>query len=437
MQSLCSDAEIFFHSLKNTPPVSIRFNPEKSTPDSDLKKVIWCSNGFYLDKRPSFTHDPLFHAGTYFVQEASSMFLEQFILQTGLHQKPITALDLCASPGGKSTHMLSLLHQDSVLIANETIRSRIPALKENIIKWGLPNCIITNNDPSAFTALAGVFDLIVCDAPCSGEGMFRKDPAAISHWSLEHIHHCAERQKRIVQQAWKTLKPGGVFIYSTCTFNKEENEFVLYSLLENVDVGSSVRLKTEGLGNIEVTEKDISIYRFYPHRINGEGFTIAALRKSENAESNETSRIKKTQPAFKVPTKAPHWLNDKNGKFYEMNSKLVFLHDNISRFIAEEGSKLNMVYAGTETAEKVGSHLIPLHASCLSILYRRNAFPEIELNHHDTLKYLSGETHLDVNAPDGMLVFTYKNLPIGFARKTAGRFNNHYPKGWRIRKTQS
>lgn len=434
MHVQCNDAELFFKSLKDIPPVSIRINPEKSIPDASLKKVNWCNNGYYLEQRPSFTHDPLFHAGTYFVQEASSMFLEQYILQAGMHEQPITALDLCASPGGKSTHILSILHRDSLLISNETIRSRIPALKENIIKWGFPNCVITSNDPSAFTSLSGVFDLIVCDAPCSGEGMFRKDPASINHWSLEHVHHCAERQKRIVQQAWKALKPGGVFIYSTCTFNKEENENVLYSLLENGEFKSCIRLKTGGMDNIEVKEDDISIYRFYPHRINGEGITIAALIKSDNAESNESTHTKKAQSDFKISKQAPYWLNDENGKFYEMNSKLVFLKNNVSHFMSEKEKKLNMVYAGTETAEIVGNQLIPLHESCMSILYRSNSFPELELNRNDALKYLSGETHFNIDASDGMLLFTYQNKPLGFARKTGNRFNNHYPKGWRIRK---
>ncbi len=434
MQTQCSDADLFFQSLKEIPPVSIRINPKKSIPDSTLKKVNWCSTGFYLKQRPSFTHDPLFHAGAYFVQEASSMFLEQFILHSGMHAKPITALDLCASPGGKSSHLISLLHKDSLLVSNETIRSRLPALKENIIKWGFPNCIISNNDPSAFASLTGVFDLIVCDAPCSGEGMFRKDPASVNYWSLEHVHHCAERQVRIIQQAWKALKPGGVFIYSTCTFNKEENENVLQSLFENGEVQSGIKLITEGMGNIDVSGEDICAYRFYPHRISGEGFTIAALIKSENAESNESAHIRKDQPNFKPSKQVPYWLIDENGKFYELNKKLVFLQNKVSRFIAEEGSSLNIIYAGTDTAEIMGSQLIPLHESCMSILYRRKTFPEIELNRNDALKFLSGETNFSNDASDGMLLFTFQNKPLGFARKTGNRFNNHYPKGWRIRK---
>ncbi|MBL7929039.1 MAG: rRNA cytosine-C5-methyltransferase [Bacteroidia bacterium] len=430
----CNNADLFFNALNENVPVSIRLNPKKSKTGYDFKKVNWCSTGFYLDQRPSFTHDPLFHAGTYFVQEASSMFLEQFILQTGMHEKPITALDLCASPGGKSTHLLSLLHPDSLLVSNEAIRSRIPALKENIIKWGFPNVIITNNDPSVFSGHAGMFDLIVCDAPCSGEGMFRKDREAINHWSEAHVKHCADRQKRIVQQAWKALKAGGIFIYSTCTYNKEENENVLQHLIDiNVAV-KSIPVNVSGMGDIDIQENPLTVYRFYPHLIIGEGFTIAGLTKSEKDDTDERTLVKMTQPKFKISNHTAEWLNSDNGSFFEHNGKLHFLKDQVSRFIAEEGNKLNIVSAGTETAEIKGRVCIPLHESCMSILYRRKSFPEIELGRNDALNYLKGETRFQIDASDGTFLFTCHNLPLGFARKTGNRFNNHYPKAWRIRK---
>lgn len=434
MQTQCNDADLFFHSLKESPPVSIRLNPEKSNPEKDLSKVPWCNLGFYLEQRPSFTLDPLFHAGTYFVQEASSMFSEQFILQARLNENPVTALDLCASPGGKSTHLVSLLHPDSILVSNETIRSRIPALKENMVKWGFPNVIITNNDPNAFAALPGMFDLIVCDAPCSGEGMFRKDTDAISHWSMEHVKHCSERQKRIVQQAWKALKPGGLFIYSTCTLNKEENEEVLQHLQNTGEVSGSLTLNVSGMGNIEVSENPFSIYRFYPHRIRGEGFTIAALIKAETTKTDSRPRSAKNWFPFKLSKQIPAWMEVKNGNMYEHKGRLVFLNDRSVRFINEAGGKLNMVYAGTELAESSGHDFVPMHEWCMSILYRRNSFPEIELDHHNALKYFLGETNFSLTATDGFILFTHQDTPIGFARKTGNRFNNHYPKGWRIRK---
>lgn len=434
MQSQCNDAGLLFQSLNETPPVSFRINPAKSKPNASLKNVSWCNQGFYLDQRPSFTLDPLFHAGSYFVQEASSMFLEQFIHQTGLHQKPVTALDLCASPGGKSTHLISLLHKESLLVSNETIRSRIPALKENLIKWGFPNVIITHNDPNAFASLNGMFDVIVCDAPCSGEGMFRKDPASIKHWSSDHVRHCAERQKRVVQQAWKALKPGGIFIYSTCTFNKEENENVLELLLQTGETDDNIRLQTEGMGNIECSGNALTVYRFYPHRIKGEGFTIAALKKAVRTEHHVKTYMKKFKPVFRNSKHVPAWFEIESGKFYEYKGKLFFLNSPAVRFIEEAANTLNFVYFGTETAEIINRELIPVHESCMSICYRRNAFPEIELSLNDALKYLSGATRFSVDASDGWLLFTYKEMPIGFARKTGNRFNNHYPKGWRIRK---
>lgn len=434
MQSQCQDSDLFFGSLNDSSPVSIRIHPKKFKVASAFEKVSWCSLGFYLEQRPSFTLDPLFHAGAYFVQEASSMFLEQFILQSGLHLQPVTALDLCASPGGKSTHLLSLLHEDSLLIANETIRSRLPALKENIVKWGFPNVLITQNDPSTFGRLTGTFDLIVCDAPCSGEGMFRKDPQSVSHWSLEQVRHCAERQKRLVQQAWKALKPGGIFIYSTCTFNQEENEEALLPLLSASEAACSLQLDVSGMGMVEEKRNPMFIYRFYPHRIKGEGFTIAALVKAGNQKPDKPSFLKKSPPLFHPLKQTPDWLHDTNGKFFKHGNKLVFLNDRITGFMEKEGTLLNTVYAGTEVAEIKGRDFIPLHEACMSILFKRNYFPETELELNLALKYLSGETNLQVDADEGFVLFTYQNIPLGFAKKTDHRFNNQYPKGWRIRK---
>lgn len=427
------DADAFFNSIHESPPVSIRLHPYRTAGLPASGRVCWCSNGFYLDNRPAFILDPLFHGGAYFVQEASSMFLEQYILQTRLNEKPVTVLDLCASPGGKSTHLLSLLHKDSILVANEAIRSRIPALKENIIKWGYPNVLLTNNDPSAFSELQGIFDLIICDAPCSGEGMFRKDPDSIKHWSEAKVKHCAERQKRIVGQAWKALKPGGIFIYSTCTYNADENEEVLWYLLQNFDAGESIRLNIQGMEGVEMTENPINIYRFFPHLIKGEGFTIAGLRKSEKESIPGFRHSKNIGLSFKPSNRNVHWLNMENGKLYENDGMIIHLNHQVKCFAENYGYRLNLIYAGTPVAEIKGNEIIPSQASCMSILFRRNSFPEIESEHKDALRFLKGETSFAAEAPEGILLFTYKNLPLGFARKTGNRFNNHYPKGWRIR----
>ena len=236
---LGSEVDHFIQSLDDTPPVSIRFNSTKSVvPETCLFKeellsaVPWCENAFYLKQRPLFTFDPHLHAGGYYVQEASSMFL-QTILQQILPSTPIRALDLCAAPGGKTTLLSNLLPADSLLVANETIHSRAAILKENVIKWGQDHIIVSNSDPSHFSALHGAFDVILVDAPCSGEGMFRKDHKSIAEWSESNLQLCAERQKRILLDVWDALAPGGYLIYSTCTYNPGENEHILEWLLQN------------------------------------------------------------------------------------------------------------------------------------------------------------------------------------------------------------
>ena len=255
-------------ALQEETPVSIRWNPaKKPSPLSfDCEEAVpWASNAYYLASRPSFTLDPLFHAGCYYVQEASSMYLEQ-IVQKYL-SGPVKALDLCAAPGGKSTQLAAVLPKGSLLVANEVIRSRASILVENLTKWGNPCSMVTNNDPAAIGHLDGFFDVVLADVPCSGEGMFRKDPTALKEWSVHHVRLCAERQKRIVADCWPALNPGGYLIYSTCTYNREENE-----------------------GNIEwIAQKlgaDIlETKRFWPHRSKGEGFFIAALRKKSEDEN--------------------------------------------------------------------------------------------------------------------------------------------------------
>ena len=203
-------------SLQESSPTSIRLNPLKKSKVPE-KKIPWTETGYYLEQRPRFTLDPLFHAGAYYVQEASSMLMEQGVRQSMDVTQPILALDLCASPGGKSTHLLSLLSADSFLVSNEVIRARASVLSENIQKWGYENVLVTNNDPIDFQLLPGFFDLIVVDAPCSGEGLFRKDQAAMKEWSVDNVQLCAQRQQRIVADVWPSLKEEGILLYSTCT----------------------------------------------------------------------------------------------------------------------------------------------------------------------------------------------------------------------------
>ena len=272
---------------------SIRINPSKpntqltNKPSNELTKIPWTEYGYYLDQRPSFTFDPLFHAGCYYVQEASSMFLEHALKQTVDLAKSIKVLDLCASPGGKSTHIQSLISKDSLLVSNEVIRSRANVLKDNIIKWGCENVVVTNNDPKDFARLENFFDVIVVDAPCSGSGLFRRDPEAITEWSENNVQLCSQRQQRILADVWPALKENGILIYSTCSYSKEEDEEIVKWVTDNFSAENRLLKVAEEWGIIE----SAGGYRFWPDRVRGEGFFLACFQKKEG-ESEEPFKMK-------------------------------------------------------------------------------------------------------------------------------------------------
>jgi 16S rRNA C967 or C1407 C5-methylase (RsmB/RsmF family) len=219
--------EAFLLALDAPTPTSIRLNTQKSCELFAFEESIpWTLSGKYLKERISFTLDPQFHAGCYYVQEASSMLLEEAFKQIFASNQHLTILDLCAAPGGKSTHLLNLASSDSILVANEVISSRNSTLQYNIAKWGNANCIVTQNKPADFSSFKKMFDLIVIDAPCSGEGMFRKDPNSINEWSIENVEICSARQTDILDSILPCLKDGGILIYSTCTYEQIENDFL-------------------------------------------------------------------------------------------------------------------------------------------------------------------------------------------------------------------
>ena len=266
-------------------PTSIRVNAARGA-FADGERVPWCEEGYYLADRPQFTFDPLLHAGCSYVQEASSMFvthiLRYYLSPNTQHLSPKVALDMCAAPGGKSTAMRSVLPDDCVLVSNEPMGNRAQILLENITKWGAPNSIVTNNYPRDFKKAKLKFDMILCDVPCSGEGMFRKDPATISEWSVQNVEKCWQLQREIVADAWECLNPGGLFIYSTCTFNTKENEENIRWILENFDA-EVLDIPIDPSWNITgslLEGFDAPVYRFIPGITRGEGLFACALRKA-------------------------------------------------------------------------------------------------------------------------------------------------------------
>ena len=414
--------EAFEQALQEAPPVSIRLNPAKRLPFSleHNEKVPWASHAFYLNSRPSFTLDPLFHAGCYYVQEASSMFLEQIVRKHV--SKPIKALDLCAAPGGKSTHLISILPEGSLLVANEAVRSRAYILAENLVKWGNPRAIVTQNDPSAFEPIDRFFDLIVADLPCSGEGLFRKDPESIREWSVEQVRFCAERQKRIVADSWKALKPGGLFVYSTCTYNREENE-------DNI----------AWIGRNLGAEPAEAIHRFFPHQTKGEGFFITALRKNNDNERNKGNRRnekRKDPPGRRIPQELKKSLaHPECFDIFPENNAFIAIPSALAEDYLFLKNRLKIISAGIRLGETKGRDTIPAQALAMSTFLARSSFPILELSREASLKYLRKETLSDLPAdfPKGYALAAYLQQPLGFIKNIGTRANNLYPQEWRIR----
>lgn len=420
-----SEYSVFIDELNQSPPVSVRLHPKKKNSLFDKEEnVPWCEEGRYLIQRPSFTFDPHFHAGCYYVQEASSMMLERVWNEIMPSVVSVRVLDMCAAPGGKSTHLLSLLNGNGYLIANETIPNRNKVLQQNIVKWGYSNCMVTQNKPEDFSALDGFFDVVLVDAPCSGEGLFRKDKDAIGEWSVQNVAMCAIRQKEILKHAVACLKPGGFLIYCTCTYEPDENDGSVASLPMNL-----IRLNktTEGLMQTKFG------YQAYPHRVKGEGFYFSVMQKDGVFEPSEKfNTIGSTLEKHILYTEP--WL--KSSKQYRE------LKRNELQFALPEGmindynllkSQLYIRHAGIFLGETKGKDFIPSHDLALSIEIKQD-LPSIELNYEDAILYLRGGTpRLETNYRGWCLV-RYESKNLGWIKIMENRLNNYYPKNSRILK---
>jgi len=388
----------YMEAFDEEAPVSIRLNPQTLGDGSSLfdnnsasmsqtkknrpqvfEQVPWCKEGYYLEGRPQFTFDPLFHAGCYYVQEAASMFIVH-VLRQYVHET-VEGLDMCAAPGGKSTAMLSVLPEGSTLVSNEPIPTRAQILLENITKWGAKNCIVTNNYPRDFKKAKAKFDLILCDVPCSGEGMFRKDPATIGEWSLQNVEKCWRLQREIVADAWECLNPGGILIYSTCTFNIKENEENVRWIIDTYEA-EPIDIPTEpswGITGSLLEGFDVPVYRFIPGITRSEGLFVCVLRKSGEWKVESGKRILK--------------------------------------------NKLSSPLKELSAAEQ------------FSFLFPPSSF-HIDLSYAEALKYLRGEALvLPPDTPRGLITVTYKGVSLGPVKNIGNRANNLYPKPWRIKTT--
>lgn len=426
--------------------VSIRLNPAKVADISEIpflkniqgKKIPWSSNGYYLKERPLFTIDPLFHAGAYYVQEASSMFLEEAIRQSCDTGKDLHVLDLCGAPGGKSTLIQSVISGNSLLVSNEVIKTRAGILTENITKWGAANVVVTNNDPKDFKKLPAFFDCIVVDAPCSGSGMFRKDPEAISEWSLNNVELCSQRQQRILADVFDSLKPGGILIYSTCSYSKEEDEMIADWMKDNYKV-SGIRFQLQDNWGITETisgKHGCYGYRFYPDRVKGEGFFIAAFRK-ENGDgltSKEKKTITKNLQLNRSEEKIAAACLDtgKSFNFLKWQDDILAIPSAVFDAVLQLQQNLYIKKAGINMGSIIREELIPSHELVLSTITSHNFLPFVEVTEAAALDYLRRkDISLDTTVR-GWAVIQYNGQALGLVKILPNRVNNYYPKDWRI-----
>ncbi len=446
-------------ALAEKATVSIRLNRAKTSDipfDTDTvgKPVAWCNDGFYLKERPLFTLDPLLHAGAYYVQEASSMFLSH-VVGTLLGKRtadddiektdlaPLAILDMCAAPGGKSTILRTMMPQDSLLIANEPIGRRANILSENIQKQGFPNTIVTNNYPKDFSRSGIMFDFILCDVPCSGEGMFRKDRQAIEEWSPQSVAKCQALQREIVSEAWKCLRDGGTMIYSTCTFNTRENEENIRWIADELG-GEVIDIPTEPSWNISgslLKDFNMPVYRFIPGKTEGEGLFMAVIRKKD-----DTTIYSKANRNIKGKNRN----NGKNGTVdlskyirraddfttIETDGDIVAFPKMWEQIYKTARKNLRIVHAGITIGQTKGRDFIPHQALALSTILKKDAFPCVDLEYEDAIKYLRKESiELHGDVPRGYVVVCYKGLSLGFVKNIGNRSNNLYPNEWRVRMT--
>lgn len=436
LQQLLADSyPDFLSSLETEVPVSIHYNPHKIVDGFKKKQAVpWYAKGYYLPVRPSFTLDPAFHAGAYYVQEASSMLVAAaFQKLFPAADRPLRVLDLCAAPGGKSTLLASNLPAGSWLLANEVIRSRYQILKYNLSKWGYSNTFISNHDVEDFASLSGFFDLVLVDAPCSGEGLFRKDLAARDEWSPEHVSFCAARQNRILQTAQSLVAPGGALIYSTCTYNKEENDANAENLAKaedwmyiDLDFPEDWGLEQRAFG-----------YQAYPHRLQGEGFFLSVFRRTDGktASFKSINRFKKLQAlSRKEEVLTQEWVahsNDfkyfgsKNGNWRALSAPLVA----DAQLLAHH---LPRIEVGTPLGEPKGKSLVPAPEWALSLVCS-DLLPQLEVDKETALAYLRKDTPQLEGLSRGWGLIQYQGLNLGWVKGLGNRYNNYYPTHWRIR----
>ena len=430
-------------SLENDQPiVSIRTNPRKCDGALPLRRVAWSDNGYYIDgDRPRFTFDPALHQGRYYVQDASSMVVGAIVktLVARLAGGPVVYIDACAAPGGKTTAAIDALPDGSLVIANEYDRRRAEVLCENIVKWGYPDVVVTQGDTAKYAAMPAIADIVAADVPCSGEGMMRKEAVAVEQWSAHLVEQCATLQRSIVDNMWKALRPGGFFIYSTCTFNHKENEENLAYMVETL--GAEPVALPDFDGRIAgAIDSPYPALRFLPGRVEGEGLFVAVVRKplgGGDAAASADKRREKSKaakrPSATVPGAVASWVDEEGYALEVDGDRVVAISNKWKSLVADLRKQANVIYAGTEVAYLKGKEPVPSQALALSRLCPVATFPRQEVDYATALQYLSRQAVALADAPKGYVLLTYGGEPLGFVKNLGNRANNLYPQAWAIR----
>ncbi len=430
---LGNEADDFFNALSQPSPSSIRFNHLKGRSSFDhLAHIPWCENGYYLDARPRFHLDPHWHGGAYYVQEPSSMILDEVIKQLDLDPKAKIWLDVCAAPGGKTGILAKHLDPSDILVANEVVPQRKTILWENLVKGGYTNTIITGEQPLSFNHPFA--DVILIDAPCAGEGMMRKEPEAIHQWSQGLVNSCSLLQKKIVHDTIRSLIPGGYLIYSTCSYSFEENIYNISDFIEAYSL-KTISLEFPGAWGITTMEHKGAIgYQLYPHKVKGEGLFIAVLHNQSNVQSITSGSKKQSSEFNSVPTSLDGVFNDTSNWKIRKNDE----NNSLIGISAEE--KANEVLQKFPKAEIVGNaghfkgkDFIPSHFLAMAG-NQNSAFTKIDLDLKGALDYLERSTSMASPAnKNGWYLPTFENTILGWMKFTPQGWKNHYPLNWRLR----
>ena len=433
-----SSAEALFEALESSSPISVRLNPYKWHGEEYGTAVPWCEWGRYLDTRPQFTTEIPFVAGAYYVQEAGSQFIAHILKTEGIDGGKI--IDMCAAPGGKTTLYSAIVGDRGLVLANEYVRNRANVLADNVRKWGLGNVVVINNDPQHIAAFEQWADVVAVDAPCSGEGMFRKDEVARSEWTAQSVDMCAARQMDILRQAWKSLKAGGLLIYSTCTFNTTEDEGILeqmtYEWGEEIEPSTEITVSDDwGVERINVG--DFQGFRFFPHKTKSEGFFVAVARKRADVGGRSVA----PKPRKKIMADAPReaikelsrWVVNPDTLRFAVVAESYYAYPlEYFETIRSLANNLTVIYSGVEMGQIFKGKLKPEWSLSQSVWYNRDVVPSVELGREEALDYLRKKDVSAGSFVEGINLVCSDGYALGFVKRVGNRVNNGYPNSLKI-----